>query len=102
MSNPGHATISGRTVYYLYVAPTDTGGLKNEPRVLRAFLDGLNANTGVCHLISQGNPQIHPREPANQALHPTVYVCTDANWTLYPHESDCFDPYTPIVPWDVW
>ena len=50
VTNPGHATIAGGTVYYLYAAPTAKADLKHELEVLQTFLAQWNANAGVCQL----------------------------------------------------
>lgn len=44
---PGHAAITGATVYYLYDVPA-TADLKHELEVLQSFVAKWNADTPVC------------------------------------------------------
>lgn len=43
---PGHAAITGATVYYLYDVP-ETADLKHELQVLQSFVAKWNADTPV-------------------------------------------------------
>lgn len=53
MSNPGHATINGERVYYLYTAPKNQTELEHELRVLRDFLAAWNNDSEVEDIFPQ-------------------------------------------------
>lgn len=95
--------MQGGTVYYLYEAPADKADLKNELKVLET-LGKWNKNLGDNHSPSQlpletkapppatrlvvtaANHKSTHASYADQPKHLTVYICTDANWALDPHE----------------
>ncbi|KAI5831072.1 hypothetical protein K523DRAFT_319320 [Schizophyllum commune Tattone D] len=104
VTNPGHATIAGGTVYYLYAAPTVKADLKHELEVLQTFLAQWNADTedyqnppvlpsdtkapppATRLLITAANHKSTHASSRNQPKHLSAYVCTDASWALNPHE----------------
>ncbi|KAI0351372.1 hypothetical protein OH77DRAFT_1429923 [Trametes cingulata] len=103
MSNPGHAKITGATVYYLYTAPP-TQDLKHELQVLQTFVARWNADTGDTRnppwlpsgtkapppvknlLITANNHKSTHASSANQPKHISAYVTNEDGWKLDPHE----------------
>ncbi|KAH7927485.1 hypothetical protein BV22DRAFT_1006917 [Leucogyrophana mollusca] len=104
VKNPGFARVTGGTVYYLYEAPVNKADLKNELKVLETFLSKWNADVGDNHtphqlpsttkaappatrlVVTAANHKSTHASSATQPKHLTVYVCTDVNWALDPHE----------------
>ncbi|KAF8954491.1 hypothetical protein BDZ97DRAFT_1676646 [Flammula alnicola] len=101
--HPGFAKVQGGTVYYLYEAPNKKTELKNELKVLEAFLGKWNADVGVRHslpphaaigdtcsppgtrlIVTKGNHISTHASYATQGEHLSVYVCTDDNWACNP------------------
>ncbi|OJT02960.1 hypothetical protein TRAPUB_6499 [Trametes pubescens] len=101
---PGHAAITGATVYYLYDVPA-TADLKHELEVLQSFVAKWNADTPdsihspawlpsgtkappplLCLLITKYNHKSTHASSANQGKHISAYVVNQAGWNLQPIE----------------
>ncbi|TFK68437.1 hypothetical protein BDN72DRAFT_898144 [Pluteus cervinus] len=117
--NPGFARVQGGIVYYVFAAPREKVELKNELKVLQAFLAAWNADVED---TQPGKPTRPPKKPSEtkapppvtrllvvaynhlstrpkskyQPKHLTVLMCNDKGWALEPREYGAWVHVFPI------